>query len=139
MTTSQDPATIAPEPPAPTVRPAPPPEGGRWRALGDHLFWGVCRTAALLIIALFILLVVVLFHRSGLAFQKLGLSVLTLAEWDPGAVAGSDPVYGSLAFVYGTVMTSLIAMLIAVPLGVGAATFLSEIAPRKVRQVASFL
>ena len=38
------------------------------------------------------------------------------------------PVFGSLAFVYGTVMTSAIAMLIALPLGVGTAAYLSEIA-----------
>src|SRR5262249_61656270 len=47
--------------------------------------------------------------------------------------------FGSLAFVYGTVATSLIAMILAVPLGIASAAFLSEIAPEWLRRPASFL
>jgi phosphate transport system permease protein len=105
---------------------------------GDFLFWGICRLAALCVIGLFGLLVVVLVHQSGLALWTLGLSVFQ-RDWDPGAAPGHPAVYGMLAFIWGTMITSAIAMLIAVPLGVGTAAFLAEIAPPGIRKVASFL
>jgi phosphate transport system permease protein len=54
--------------------------------------------------------------------------------WDP--VAGQ---FGALPFLYGTILTSALALLIAVPLGVGAAIFLSELAPRRLSDIMSFL
>ncbi len=59
-----------------------------------------------------------------------------MAKWDPEP---SHRKFGSLAFIYGTVVTSIIAMLIAVPLGVGTATYLAEIAPGWLRKTGSFL
>jgi phosphate transport system permease protein len=109
-----------------------------WKNLGDSIFWAICRLAAVLIIALFVLLVVELVIHSGLALRTFGLSVIMTADWDPGA-RGNEPVYGMLAYIWGTLATSAIAMVIAVPLGVGTAAFLAEIAPAHVRRVASFL
>ncbi len=134
------------EPPEPASRNAPPflvaernrPPGRSRVHLGDFLFWGVCRLATLCIIGLFALLVVVLVHQSWLALRSLGISVLQ-PDWDPGAAPGHPPVYGMLAFIWGTLATSALAMLLAVPLGVGAAAFLAEIAAAPVRKVASFL
>ena len=54
--------------------------------------------------------------------------------WNP--VTGE---FGALPFIYGTVITSLIALLIAVPLGVGAAIFLSELAPPRISSTFTFL
>ena len=62
--------------------------------------------------------------------------VLTSQTWDSNR---KPPIFGSLAFVYGTLATSAIAMLFAVPLGIGAAAFMSEIAPSWVRRTGSFL
>lgn len=61
-------------------------------------------------------------------FRAEGISFVTGSNWDPGA--GS---YEILPFIYGTIVTSLIAILIAVPLSVGVALFLTEYAPRRLR------
>jgi phosphate transport system permease protein len=62
------------------------------------------------------------------------LGFLTSQGWDP--VAGR---FGAAAFVYGTVVSSTIALLIAVPLGIGVAIFLAELAPRRVSSIAGML
>ncbi|MCI0460101.1 MAG: phosphate ABC transporter permease subunit PstC [Gemmataceae bacterium] len=103
---------------------------------GDRLFRGVCLSAGLLILALFALLVVVLVVKSWETITGLGLGFFTSTDWNP---AEGMEDYGALAFVYGTVVTSAIALLIAVPLGVGTAAFLSEIAPLWLRKPVSFM
>src|SRR5205807_5764038 len=64
------------------------------------------------------------------------LEFLRVVPWNPG---GSRPAYGGLALVYGTLVTSALAMAVAVPLGVGTAAFLAEIAPEWLRRGGSFL
>ena len=71
---------------------------------------------------------------AGPAMQKGGLSFLTGTTWDP--VAGE---FGALPALYGTLLTSAIALLVAVPLGIGSAVFLSEIASSRVAAVAGVL
>ncbi len=75
-----------------------------------------------------------LWRNSALARRRFGLSFLVSQTWDP--VAGQ---FGAGAFVYGTVMTSAIALAIAVPLGIGVAIFLAELAPRRLSAVAGVL
>ena len=68
------------------------------------------------------------------ALRELGLwKFLVSRDWDP--VAGS---FGALAFVYGTVVTSAVAMLVALPIGVALALFLSEMGPKRLRPPVSF-
>jgi len=74
-----------------------------------------------------------LWVNSTLARHKFGLSLLTSSDWD--AVAGQ---FGALPFIYGTVVTSLVALLIAVPVGLGAAIFLAELAPAKISSTFTF-
>jgi phosphate transport system permease protein len=126
-------ALSAPPPP----RPASPlrPISARSLAVLDQLFHLLCQAAACLIILLAVLLVLILLDRAWLAIRTVGIGFLTHKDWNPNA---DPPVFGSLAFVWGTVMTSLIAMLIAVPLGVGTAAYLSEIATVRLRRLASF-
>jgi phosphate transport system permease protein len=108
--------------------------------LGDRLFRITCRSAALLVIAVSLLLVAVLVHHSWLAIRSLGASPLLHVTWDPPVEdAQHRPTFGALAFVYGTVATSALALLLAVPFGVGSAAFLAEIAPAWLRKAASFL
>jgi phosphate transport system permease protein len=114
----------------PAVRPA-----GRF---GDILFRLLCKGAAILVLVLAGLLLAVLVWKSWPAIRDLRLGFLTGTRWDPEDAPGHH-VFGALAFVYGTVYTSLIAMLIAVPLGIGTAAFLAEIAPGWLRRSASFL
>jgi phosphate transport system permease protein len=103
-------------------------------ALKDRLFLGLCRLAALSVLALAALLFAFLVRDSWPALRAFGFRFFTHARWDP--VQGD---YGALAFIYGTLVTSAVAMLIAVPLGVGTAAFLAEIAPGWLRRGGSFL
>jgi phosphate transport system permease protein len=103
---------------------------------GDLLFRLLCQFAAVIVIVLAVLLVLVLIWESWLALRTIGLSFFTQTTWDPEP---NHRIFGSLAFVYGTIATSAIAMLLAVPLGIATAAFLSEIAPGWLRRPASFL
>ncbi len=119
--------------------PVPPPGGPRPAAvaqLGDRLFKALCRAATVAVVLLFVALVAVLAWESWLAVTTVGGRFLTTATWDPEP---SHRKFGALAFIWGTVATSAIAMLIAVPLGVGTAAYLSEIAGPRVRRVGGFL
>jgi phosphate transport system permease protein len=121
--------------PASVTRPAPPPPVAA-RAWGDRLFRVLCQGAALLVIVLAVSLVATLFVESWPFFAARGLELLYRVPWDPGS---TEPVYGGLALIYGTLVTSAIAMLLAVPLGVGTAAFLAEVAPGWLRRTGSFL
>jgi phosphate transport system permease protein len=103
-------------------------------ATADALFWALCRLAALTILALAVALVVVILVEAWPAITGLGISFLLSDRWSP-----STQQFGALSFIYGTLWTSGLAMLIAVPLGVGAAAFLAEIAPPAIRRAGSFL
>jgi phosphate transport system permease protein len=124
-----------PRAPAAAVR-TPLPPVGRFLGMGDVLFRLFCQAAALLIVLLAVLLTAVLLWKSWLAIQTIGARFFIDTTWD---AEPSHRRFGALAFIWGTVSTSAIAMLIAVPLGVGTAAFLAEIAPDWLRRSGSFL
>jgi len=95
---------------------------------GDRLFRSVTAGAAWFVLALLGAAVVSIGWGSRLAFSTFGWRFITNREWD--AVAGN---FGALVPIYGTVATSLIALLIAIPVSIGIALFLTEIAPRWLR------
>jgi len=101
---------------------------------GDEIAYLATLVAALTIILITALLAQHLWANSLLSRQKFGWSFLTSKTWDP--VNGN---FGALPFVYGTVLTSVLGLLIAVPIGIGAAIFLSEMAPRKISNILTFL
>jgi len=70
---------------------------------------------------------------SALARQRFGFGFLTSSAWDPVSER-----FGALPFIYGTVVTSAVALIIAVPLGLGAAIFLAELAPPRVSSTFTF-
>ncbi len=88
--------------------------------------------AAILLVAL--LLVRQLWIGSAAARHSLGFGFLRSSEWNP-----VTEKFGALPFIYGTVVTSVVALLISVPLGLGAAIFLSELAPAGVSNGMTFL
>src|SRR5947208_6127097 len=94
---------------------------------GDAIAQGIVFLAAASIVAITALLVFELWINSAQARHAFGWNFLVTSTWDP--VAGK---FGALPFIFGTVVTSLLALLIAVPLGVGAAIFLSELAPARI-------
>ncbi|HEV3261491.1 MAG TPA: phosphate ABC transporter permease, partial [Gemmataceae bacterium] len=126
-----------PPTPAPALEPrARPPRAKLWLTLlGDRAFRLLCQAGAVLVIILFALLLAVLLWKAWLAIHTIGGRFLTSKTWDPEQ---THHEFGAQAFIYGTVATSAIAMLIAVPLGVGTAAFLSEIAPAWLRRSGSF-
>lgn len=69
-------------------------------------------------------------HGSSIALKKFGWHFLTSSEWDP-----VNDQFGALPFIFGTLVSSLIALIIAVPLSIATAIFLTEIAPNWLRQV----
>ncbi|HEY2353122.1 MAG TPA: phosphate ABC transporter permease subunit PstC [Candidatus Acidoferrum sp.] len=80
-----------------------------------------------------LLLVYELWQGSFLPRHKFGFAFLVTSVWDP-----IFDKFGALPFIYGTVVTSLLALLIAVPLGIGAAIFLAELAPARVSDTLQF-
>jgi phosphate transport system permease protein len=85
-------------------------------------------------VAITTLLVVELYRNSEPSRAKFGWSFLWTRTWDP--VAGQ---FGALPFIYGTLVTSALAMIFGIPLGVGAAIFLAELAPPTLSSALTFL
>ncbi len=95
----------------------------------DRGFEALTLLSAAAVVALLGLVGWELIHGSSLSQRRFGFQFLTRSTWDPVA---DD--YGALPFIYGTFMSSLIALVIAVPLSIGTAIFLTELAPRWLRQ-----
>jgi len=95
--------------------------------LGDLLFKGIALLAALAATVLLGLIAWKIFQLAWPAIQHFGLSFIWTEAWDP-----VTQTFGALIFIYGTVVTSLIALAIATPLSIAIALFLTEIAPRRV-------
>ncbi len=112
-------------------------------SLGDWVFKHACEACALLVVVLVLLIVVLLAVEAWPAVGRLGWSLFVSADWKPNPDNPDDPTdfgrLGGLAFLYGTVVTSVLAMLVAVPLGVGTAAFLAEIAHGWVKRAGAFL
>src|SRR5262245_4744383 len=118
------------------ARPSRPEASPPTSAVGDVIFRILCQAAALFVVLLAGSLLVVLIIESWPFFSAIGFDFLRVVPWNPG---GGRPAYGGLALIYGTLVTSALAMLLAVPLGVGTAAYLAEIAPEWLRRTGSFL
>ncbi|AOI98373.1 MULTISPECIES: phosphate ABC transporter permease PstC [Burkholderia] len=92
--------------------------------LGDVLFGGLARLAAIVTLLLLGGIIVSLIIASMPTIQKFGLGFLLQTEWDP-----NSDIYGAVVPIYGTIVTSLIALVIAVPVSFGIALFLTELSP----------
>jgi phosphate transport system permease protein len=96
---------------------------------GDLLFRSVCLAMVCVVLLLVVLVGWTLWQGSSGVFGKFGFKFLTGSEWDP--VSGT---FGVLPFIYGTVVSSVLALLIATPLAVATAVYLTELAPLWIRQ-----
>jgi len=101
---------------------------------GDQLAHAITFVAAASILLITTLLVIVLWNNSALPRAKFGLSFFAGRTWDPVA---ED--FGAAPFVYGTLVTTAVALLLGVPLGLGAAIFLAELAPPKISDALTFV
>jgi len=100
----------------------------------DFLFEKTTALFALGVLALTLLLFAILIRESFPAIRKIGASFVTNTTWDPVL-----DQFGALPFLYGTVVSSVLAILIALPLGVGSAIFINEFAPTWLKTPVSFL
>src|SRR6516165_12749582 len=91
---------------------------------GDKAFEWLTLVMALTVVVLIILTGWQLWHGSTLAIKKFGFHFLVTSTWDPVAEQ-----FGALPFIYGTLVSSFLALLIAVPLGIATAAYLTELAP----------
>jgi phosphate transport system permease protein len=96
---------------------------------GDRAFEWLTLAMSLVVVSLIFLVGWQLARGSHLAITKFGFRFLSTSTWDPVAEQ-----YGALPFIYGTVVSSLIALVIAVPLSIATAIYLTELAPLWVRQ-----
>lgn len=106
---------------------------------GDRIFWLVTLLFALVLLAMIGLIIVVTFSDSGLARGIYGPGFLVQNKWNPTATQNRPEMYGAWPAVYGTVTTSVIAVLCAAPIGISAGVFLSEMCPKLLRMPISIL
>ena len=95
----------------------------------DRMFQGVTFAAALFVLILLGAIILSLFVGAWPAIEKFGVGFLYGERWSV-----NKEIFGALSPIYGTLMTSLIAMIIAVPVGLGIAIFLTELCPMGLRR-----
>jgi phosphate transport system permease protein len=101
---------------------------------GDEVAHLLTLVFASTIILITVLLVFELYRNSALARGKFGWQFLITRTWDP-----VFEKFGALPFIFGTVVTSAVGLLVAVPVGVGAAIFLAELAPARISDALTFI
>ena len=103
-------------------------------AVSDRIYEILTAGCAIVIPALVIAIAVAIFAAAWAAFSRLGLSIVTSSDWD---VANGH--FGAAPAVFGTLVSSAVALIIATPLALGVAIFLSEFSPTWLRQPVGFL
>ncbi len=99
--------------------------------LGDVTFYWITRVCAISVLLILGGIIISLIIGAWPAIMAFGFSFLTTARWAPSA---EPPVLGALGPLYGTMVTSVIAMIIAIPVGLGIAIFLTELCPQWLRR-----
>ena len=97
--------------------------------VGDHLFKWLTLGMALSVFVLIALIGFQLMRGSSLALHRFGWHFLTSSDWDPVAES-----FGAVPFIFGTLVSSILALIIAVPLSIATAVYLTELAPLWIRQ-----
>src|SRR5438309_6162055 len=98
---------------------------------GDVTFYWITRACAISVLLILGGIIVSLIVGAWPAIREFGFSFLFTSRWAPSA---DPPVLGALGPVYGTLVTSVIAMIIAIPVGLGIAIFLTELCPQWLRR-----
>jgi phosphate transport system permease protein len=122
------------------TRTGPPPSSGRVAVFlrrlrdGDEIAHLITLVFALSILLITGLLVAELYAHCAIPRQQFGWAFLVANVWDP--FGGR---FGALPFIYGTVVTTVVSLIIAIPLGLGGAIFLAEFAPQKIADQLTFI
>jgi phosphate transport system permease protein len=104
------------------------------RHIGDEAFRLLTLGCGLLVLVILALIAVFTTRQSWPVFRQEGIKFITTRTWDP-----PHNRFGGLDFIYGTMLTSLIALTLAVPVSLGMALFLTEVAPRRLRTPVIYL
>lgn len=99
----------------------------------DRIFAIIITASGFAVLGVLALIVYELVLRSGLSWHAFGWKFFAASDWDP-----VSEQFGALPFIYGTLVSSLVALIIAVPLSVGVAVFTTEMCPKKFRGPLSF-
>ena len=99
----------------------------------DAAFFYAMLACGFSVLAIVGLIVYELVTKSGLSWHAFGLKFFFRSEWDP-----VNDQYGALPFVYGTIVSSILALIIAVPLAIGVAVYITEMSPRWLRGALAF-
>ena len=97
---------------------------------GDRIFAGLCTGAGVFVLVLLGAIIIELFIGALPAFKAFGLAFIWGDDWDP-----VTEQFGAIVSIYGTVLTSVLALLLAVPVAFGIAYFLTELAPGPLRRI----
>ena len=111
-----------------------PRRSSRVSRIADMGFQGLVWLAAAAVLAIVGFILIQLIQGSKLSLHHFGWKFFTGSDWDP--VNGS---FGAVPFIYGTLVSSLVALVIAVPLSLGVAVFITEMCPRSLRGILSYL
>ncbi len=95
--------------------------------LGDGAYRRILQGFGLFVLVIFVAVGATLFIQAWPAFRHSGAGFVSGTNWDP-----SRAIYGAIPFIAGTLITSAIGLLFAIPIGIGAAIFLAEYAPRRI-------
>lgn len=113
------------------------PESRLLRASGgevsDRVFQSAMVVCGLAVLGILFLIVYELVWRSGLSWRAFGFKFFSASDWDP-----VNQVFGALPFIYGTLVSSFVSLIIAVPLAIGVAVFTTEMCPKALRGPLSF-
>lgn len=101
---------------------------------GDRLFYYFLRMVAWLTVLILLVMVGAIFEMSFEALKEFGLKFFITNDWDP-----KQQIFGALPFIFGTLVSSFLALLLAVPISLGMALYVNEIAPKKVARILGFL
>ena len=100
----------------------------------DKMFKNITLFFAVIVVVLMVWMVIALLVQSKLSIKKFGFSFITSTEWDP-----VQDMFGALPFIYGTIVSSIIAVVIATPISIGIGLFLTEISNKWVKTIIAFM
>jgi phosphate transport system permease protein len=117
-----------------TVEARAPLEGSRRARLGDVLTRRVVAIAAMGVLALLLLIIIVLATGGAKALHRFGFGFFTSTKWIP-----TEEIFGAAPYIFGTLVTSAIALVLAVPVAVGLSLFVTEACPKPLRTAIAVL
>lgn len=104
------------------------------KGFGDKIFKGIAYLFGFSVVFILILMIYEMYSGSKLAIDKFGFDFIFSSKWNP-----VEEIFGAVPFIYGTIISSLIALLIATPISIGIGIYLVEIAPKWVRTSIGFI